>query len=162
MPAPVPVDAVAVEEMIHATVPKKHMRVTPDKELADYPSSVVELWHSRLICCGLSKEVELITKLAFSRPRLLYIVMARRKRLAALDRLIRRRRRNQERMLAHREGQRRRGILPPPRPRPKAKANAKAKAAALAGPMAWVGAPVGVGAPALALEDGSVEVEDNE
>ena len=142
------------EEMINAMVPKKYMTSTPEKEPCDYPQPIIEKWHSRLVCCCLAKEVELIIKLAFTRPRLLCIVMTRRKRLAGLDRLQRARRRNKDRMSLHRANQRSMGIVPPPRPWPKAKAKARAAAQAAPGPrLAWDVAPPTM----LDLEDGCAD-----
>ena len=67
---------------VHVEVPKATMQLSSTEEPDVYSASTVNLWGRRLASYSLAREVKAIVKLAFTRPKLLSLVMAERKRHA--------------------------------------------------------------------------------
>ena len=67
---------------VHVEVPKATLQLSSTEEPDVYSASTVNLWGRRLASYSLAREVKAIVKLAFTRPKLLSLVMAERKRHA--------------------------------------------------------------------------------
>ena len=65
---------------VHVEVPKATMQLSSTEEPDVYSASTVNLWGRRLASYSLAREVKAIVKLAFTRPKLLSLVMTGRKR----------------------------------------------------------------------------------
>jgi hypothetical protein len=103
---------------VHVEVPKATMQISSTEEPDVYSASTVNLWGRRLAGYSLAREAEAIIKLAFTRPKLLSLVMTGRKRetkqLIRFGGLARQR----ERMKLLRAARRAARLLPPPPPPP--------------------------------------------
>ena len=101
---------------VHVEVPKATMQISSTEEPDVYSASTVNLWGRRLAGYSLAREVKAIIKLAFTRPKLLSLVMTGRKRqtnqLIRFGTLARQR----ERMKLLRAARRAARLLPPPPP----------------------------------------------
>ena len=101
---------------VHVEVPKATMQISSTEEPDVYSASTINLWGRRLAGYSLAREVKAIIKLAFTRPKLLSLVMTGRKRqtnqLIRFGTLARQR----ERMKLLRAARRAARLLPPPPP----------------------------------------------
>ena len=101
---------------VHVEVPKATMQPSSTEEPDVYSASTINLWGRRLAGYSLAREVKAIIKLAFTRPKLLSLVMTGRKRqtnqLIRFGTLARQR----ERMKLLRAARRAARLLPPPPP----------------------------------------------
>ena len=101
---------------VHVGVPKATMQISSTEEPDVYSASTINLWGRRLAGYSLAREVKAIITLAFTRPKLLSLVMTERKRqtkqLIRLGTLARQR----ERMKLLRAARWAARLLPPPPP----------------------------------------------